>query len=51
MDNSIDLGLQENLHMDTGSDSTKKMGEEPLGFITDQAEGRNIPNNTKFMAT
>jgi hypothetical protein len=38
MENSINLGLRENLQTEHESDFTNKMGAEPLGFITDQGK-------------
>jgi hypothetical protein len=51
MENSIDLGLRENLQTEPESDFVNKMGVEPLGFITDRVEGRIVPKNTEFMVT
>jgi hypothetical protein len=51
MENSIDLGLRENLQTEPEFDFMNNMGAEPLGFITNQAEGGIMPRNSEFMAT
>jgi hypothetical protein len=50
MENSINLGLCEILQTKPEYDFEKKMGVEPLAFITDQMEGIIVPRNTEFMA-
>jgi hypothetical protein len=51
VENLIDLGPRENLQTEPGSDFSNKMGEEPMGFITDRAKEKIMPRNTKFMVT
>jgi hypothetical protein len=51
VENSINLGLRENLQTEHESDFMNKMGAEHLEFITDRVEGGIVPRNTEFMVT
>jgi hypothetical protein len=50
-ENSINLGLREELQTVRGPSFTNKMGAEHVKFITERAEGGIVSKNIEFMVT